>query len=121
MAADGALGRLSREDEFRRVYREGVRRSTALLVIHARLNHLGTVRLGVAVGRRFGGAVVRNRLRRRLREAVRAERGRLSQGVDLVVTPRGTAAAASMADLRAAVGDALAAAGLLDPVGEAPA
>jgi ribonuclease P protein component len=121
MAADGALGRLAREDEFRRVYREGVRRANALLVVHARPNRLGTVRLGIVVGRRFGRAVRRNRLRRRLREAVRAGRRRLRGGVDLVVVPREGAAAAGLPELRAAIEDALAATGLWGDGGEAPA
>ncbi|MDQ7859608.1 MAG: ribonuclease P protein component [Armatimonadota bacterium] len=120
MAADGTIGRLAREDEFRRVYREGVRRATALLVVHARPNRLGTVRVGIAVGRRFGRAVRRNRLRRRLREAVRAQR-RLRGGVDLVVVPREGAAAAGAPALRAALEEALAATGLCGEGGEAPA
>lgn len=114
MPPDRFIGRLTREDEFRRVYLEGFRRSTPLLVIHARANGLGAVRLGFAVGRRFGGAVVRNRLRRRLREAVRAHHGLIGAGLDLVVAPRAGAAGATYASLHAAVGIALAAAGLLD-------
>lgn len=121
MAANGALGRLAREDEFRRVYREGVRRATALLVVHARPNQLGAVRVGIAVGRRFGRAVTRNRLRRRLREAVRAERRRLRGGVDLVVIPREGAAGAGLPELRVAIGEALAATGLCGDGGGAPA
>lgn len=108
------LGRLVREDEFRRVYREGSRRSTPLLVLHARPNGLGAVRLGLAVGRRFGRAVRRNRLRRRLREAVRADYLRITTGVDLVLVPREAAARAMYRDLRAAALTALGAAGLLD-------
>lgn len=65
------------------------------------------MRLGLVVSRRFGGAVARNRVRRRLREALRAERGRLRGGADVVVVPRRAAAAASYADLRGAAGVAL--------------
>jgi ribonuclease P protein component len=109
-----ALGRLVREDEFRRVYREGARRATRLLVLHARPNGLDSVRLGLVVGRRFGRATRRNRLRRQLREAVRSEGRRIASSVDLVVSPRETAAGAAYSDLRAAVAAALGAAGLLD-------
>lgn len=112
-----ALGRLAREDEFRRVYREGARRSTALLVLHVRPNGLAVVRLGLAVGRRFGRAVQRNRLRRRLREAVRAHARRIGAGVDLVVVPREAAVTATYDHLRAAVSAALSAASLLEERG----
>lgn len=42
--------------------------------------------MAVAVSRRLGKAVVRNRIRRRLREAFRAEMGALREGLDVVVT-----------------------------------
>ena len=58
------------------------------------------VRLGLAVGRRFGGAVVRNRLRRLLREACRAEVGELVGRWDLVLAPRPEAVEASLWELR---------------------
>ncbi|MDI6771164.1 MAG: ribonuclease P protein component [bacterium] len=106
------LGRLSQEEDFRRVYREGSRRTTALLVLHARPNGTESVRVGLVVGRRLGGAVARNRVRRRLREAIRAERGRIRSGADLVVVPRRAAAAASYAALRGAVCVALDQAGM---------
>jgi ribonuclease P protein component len=113
MAPDRPLGRLARETDFRRVYRTGTRRSTALVVIHALPNPSGEVRLGLAVGRRFGRAVSRNRLRRRLREAVRAYRAAIRGGADVVLTPRDAAPRAAFGELHAAVGEALAAAGLL--------
>ena len=106
------LGRLSREEDFRRVYREGSRRTTALLVLHARPNGTESVRLGLVVSRKFGGAVARNRVRRRMREAVRAEHGRIRIGADVVVVPRRAAAAASYAALRGAVGMAMDRAGM---------
>ena len=113
MAPPSPLGRLARDEEFRRVYREGARRANTLVVIHARPNGLDSVRLGVAVGRRFGRAVERNRLRRRLREAVSANRTRIVVGVDLVVVPRPAAATAAFAAIRDSVKATLAAAGVL--------
>ncbi|OFX27479.1 MAG: ribonuclease P protein component [Armatimonadetes bacterium RBG_16_67_12] len=107
MTADLTIGRLARADDFRRAYREGARRATPLLVIHTRPNGLEAVRLGIVVSRRFGHAAARNRLRRRLREAVRARREMLGIGTDVVVVPKDAAAAASFAGLRAAVATAL--------------
>lgn len=109
MTLDRAIGRLARADDFRRAYREGARRATPLLVIHARPNGLDAIRLGIVVSRRFGHAAARNRLRRRLREAVRARREVLRTGMDVVVVPNAAAAAASFAGLRDAIATALAA------------
>lgn len=113
MTPRATLGRLAREQDFRRVYRDGARRATRLIVLHALPNDLDTVRLGVAVGRRFGRAVARNRLRRRLREAVRASCDRIGAGVDLIVVPRTAAGTAEYADLRTEMTATLQAAGLL--------
>ena len=45
-------------------------------------------RIGFTVGRVLGGAVARNRIRRRMREAVRLERMRLTVPVDVVINPK---------------------------------
>lgn len=106
--------RLVRKEEFVRVYREGIRRSNPLLVVHAMANGLRDVRVGIAVGRGVGGAVVRNRVRRRLREAVGAHRARMGAGIDLVLVPRAAAADAPFVELSAATADGLRAVGALE-------
>ena len=58
-------------------------------------------RIGFVTSRRVGGAVVRNLVRRRLREAVRQNRPQLKQGCWLVLVARYTAARASAAELAA--------------------
>lgn len=108
-----SIGRLPREADFRLVYRAGSRRTTEVLVIHVLPTRGHDVRLGLAVGRRFGRAVVRNRLRRRIREAVRAHRPRIRVGCDLVVSPRNRTVTASFAELLSAVDEVLSAAGVL--------
>lgn len=56
-------------------------------------------RIGFAVGRAAGNAVVRNRLRRRVREAVRLHRGQLQAGWRIVLNPRRAALTAGFDEL----------------------
>jgi ribonuclease P protein component len=72
--------------EFRRVFEKGVRLSGPLFVLVALENAHGHDRLGLTVSRRVGGAVLRNRARRLLREGFRRRRKSTSgRGFDLVV------------------------------------
>ncbi len=92
--------RLRRRADFQRCYREGRRRHGALLVVHSLPNGTDQPRLGLTVGRKVGGAVARNRLKRRVREIYRRwkERSRLP-GLDLVVHAKPPAGAASFTEL----------------------
>ncbi|MGZ5309902.1 MAG: ribonuclease P protein component [Solirubrobacterales bacterium] len=63
-------GRLSRSGDFDRVYRDGDSRANRFLVLYSFPRQAaGQPRLGLSVGRKVGGAVVRNKVKRRLREA----------------------------------------------------
>jgi ribonuclease P protein component len=61
-------------------------------------------RLGLTVPRAIGGSVVRNRIKRRMREAFRLHREKLNPEWDIVINPRRTALAAPFADLERALG-----------------
>jgi ribonuclease P protein component len=107
--------RLRSADDFRRVRRSGRSWSHPLLVLVAapRPDGAGPTRLGVTSSKGVGGAVVRNRARRRVREAVRRRHPRLRPGWDLVVVVRSAAAEAAGPDLDRAVQAVLARSGLL--------
>jgi ribonuclease P protein component len=97
--------RLRRGEDIARVRAEGVARNDKLFSLRALPNDLPTVRVAVAASRAVGGAVKRNRARRRLREAVRLSLARRSaaQGVDLVLMVRAAALGAASVDVRSAV------------------
>ncbi len=65
-------GRLTRSAEFDAVYRRGRSAASRHLVAYAFPTELQEARLGIAVSRKVGGAVVRNKLKRQLREAFAA-------------------------------------------------
>ena len=72
---------------FRRLYATSGH-ANGYLVLYARRNRMNTNRVGVTVGKKLGHAVVRNRVRRRLREIYRLNEERFSPGWDIVVVAR---------------------------------
>lgn len=93
-------GRLTQRAEFDAVYRNGRRRSSRQFTVFFAANGLGENRFGMSVGRALGGAVVRNRIRRRVREILRLDRREIPSGWDIIVHPRASAAKAEFAPLR---------------------
>ena len=78
--------------EFRRLYSKGKSAVSPCLAVYCRKNRGGGNRLGLTVGSKLGKAVVRNRTRRRIREAYRIHEGRFVLGYDIVVVARVKAA-----------------------------
>lgn len=77
---------------FRRAYHRGKTAADSRLAFYVRRNGRKTNRLGFTVSTKLGHAVVRNRVRRRLREIYRLNEDKLVSGVDLVVVARVRAA-----------------------------
>ena len=91
--------RLTASEQFRQAYREGTRIANERIIIHARAGGVGPARVGIAVRRQLGGAVQRNRVKRRLREASARACQALPYGMDVVIVPRAQAVNASFQEL----------------------
>jgi ribonuclease P protein component len=79
---------LSRPQDFKALQERGTVRSHPLLATRILRTDVGPTRFGFATGRVLGPAVVRNRVRRRLREALRSMGPSLRPGWDVLVIAR---------------------------------
>lgn len=109
--------RLLKHSDFDRVYKQGRRHFSAHMTVFylrqaegAALDgsaRVGSARVGFTVGRVLGGAVVRNRIKRRLREAVRRQRATFTGAVDVVINPKKSVLAVEFSSVLEEVGRAL--------------
>ena len=106
--------RLTDSSEFERVYKQGTAYRGKLFSVHAFPNELGTLRLGLSVSKKVGNAVIRNSLRRRLREIFAGFAPGSGSELDLVVSARPPARDASFEDLQKEFSRALAKLGVRD-------
>ena len=97
---------------FQRLYRTNGQ-ANGYLVLYARRNRTSTNRVGITVGKKLGHAVVRNRVRRRLREVYRLNEDKFQSGWDIVVVARTRAVYADFAQLTEAYMTAAQKAGVL--------
>ncbi len=92
--------RLLRHADFERVYKQGKRHFAGhITVFYLRREMAGGMRVGFTVGRGLGGAVERNRMKRRLREAVRMHYPGTDIAVDVVINPKKSLLKAEFSEL----------------------
>jgi ribonuclease P protein component len=104
-------GKLTSNADFQRVYDGGRSWVSREVIVRALPSGLDATRCGFTVGRRIGKAVVRNRIKRRLREILR--HFPLPVGWDIIVIARAPAARTDFHNLKSTVRDLLSKAGLL--------
>ncbi len=97
---------------FRRLYHTSGA-TNGFLVLYARPNRLEMNRIGITVSKKLGHAVVRNRVRRRLREVYRLHEEQFAPGWDIVVVARSRCIGASFGELTKAYLELANKAGLL--------
>jgi ribonuclease P protein component len=99
--------RLLRHADFERVYKQGRRHFAAhLTVFYLRREHGEGLRIGFTVGRVLGGAVERNRMKRRLRESVRLHWPAIPLPVDVVMNPKKSVLKVDFVELENEIGRA---------------
>ena len=74
--------------EFRRIYRKGKSLVSPQMVLYWQKNRQGQSRLGITVSTKLGKAVVRNRIRRQLREMYRLHLPQMKKGYDVILVGR---------------------------------
>ncbi|MDA8202305.1 MAG: ribonuclease P protein component [Chloroflexi bacterium] len=97
------LETLRRPADFAALQQHGRSRAHPLVVVRAVHNGLDCTRYAFSTGRHLGGAVVRNRVRRRLREIVRSLASRVAPGWDVLIVARPASVVAGYLELRDAV------------------
>lgn len=104
--------RLARSEDFARVRASGQTFRGRLLLLNVVPNGLTHNRYGIITGKKLGGAVVRNRVRRLFREAIRTSNARLMGGWDVVLVAHPGAAAQPASEIQHAFEAAALQAGL---------
>lgn len=94
---------LKKNHEFRRLYSKGKNAVSKYIAVYCRRNGLDGNRLGLTVSTKLGGAVQRNRVRRRLKEVYRLNEHTLRAGFDIVIVARTSCLTAKWSDLQASM------------------
>lgn len=95
--------RIRSRRDFERVFRLRIRASDSRITLYAAPSEQAAARLGIAAGHRLGSAVVRNRIKRLVREAFRRVRHALPPGTDWIVVPKAGTERTIQEDLQVAI------------------
>ena len=96
------IEKLRKNKSFQALYRGGKSFANRQLVLYVLPNHRPGRRVGFAAGKKLGGAVTRNRIKRMLREAYRLSQHRLINGIDIIIVGRQTIISEKTATVAAA-------------------
>ena len=98
-----AINRLKKNEDFRRVYRKKRSMANRLLIIYILENKYEYNRVGFTVSKKVGKSVIRNRVKRLLRESYRLNEEKILQGYDIIFIARNMASKASYREIENAM------------------
>ena len=93
------INRLKKRYQFNYVYKSGEHFSGEHIVLYVVSSKTKNIKVGLAVTKKVGHAVVRNRIRRRLREIIKAKISTLKQSYNIIVVARDNISSASFETL----------------------
>jgi ribonuclease P protein component len=79
---------LKRSRDYRKVIANGKREYLETITAYRLPNQMDITRVGISVTRKVGGSVERNRIKRRIKEAIRRNASFLPSGEDVIISPR---------------------------------
>ncbi len=107
---------LKNRDDFKHVYEKGITRLDKFLVIRAVENNLDISRFGFSINKKLGNAVIRNRIKRLLKESTRLLK--IKSGFDIIYIARTESTRADFHQIRSSVKNILGRLGLLQDENE---
>lgn len=108
------INRLRKNMEFKKVYKSGKNYWNRNLILYVRENGLEESRIGISITKKVGNAVIRNKIKRRIREVNRDNLINIKKGYDIVIIPKKNAVDLSFKDLESAVRHIYKVSGLLE-------
>lgn len=106
--------RLRKNIEFKKVYKTGKNYWNRNLIVFIRKNGRENTRIGVSITKRIGNAVVRNKLKRRIKSINEDYINFIKSGYDIVIIPKKNAVGLTFKDLESAVKHIYKISGLLE-------
>ena len=95
--------RLRKNMEFKKVYSVGKNYWNRNFVLYAKKNKLDETRVGFTITKKHGNAVIRNKIRRRMKEIYRLKLGNIKSGYDLILIPKKNVIQISYKELESAM------------------
>jgi len=97
------LYRLRSNEDFKRIYKSGKSYWNRNLVIYVKSNGLEHIRVGFTVTKKIGNSVVRNKIRRRMKEIFRKNFDNIKEGYDIILVPKKNVVDISYQELESAM------------------
>jgi ribonuclease P protein component len=107
---------LKTTQQFRDVYNNGKKIFDSLFLVFVLTRQTGSVRFGFTITKQIGSAVIRNRIKRQLREVVNALSGGFTGSADIVIIVRKKITTAPFKQIQSHLSDVLERAGLINPL-----